>query len=434
MSTESKKRTASTSTSNPTSEGDHRKRRRNRTTQSCLNCHTSKRMCDRKRPCGRCTQLGLTGLCVYEVDDPTEREPEDESSRLIKRVAELESVIRELKNKPHPKWSKEGTSSGGKKIKPSSRKLPTIIVSEAASSSPDEIPPASPTSESVDSSDNGCLSPHARRDIGSLSPSIPASLSPSVYGDQSSDNVVDWPSPYFGAESPFSTPSPAILTPVDEQPPSHVSVSAHSPNALSQSLDLAALFSSYQSAIEYDMEISNHVDQPIQSASAKSFPPHAMGAHQMDTGHCGCLHDTTNYNILLELSLRLRKAADILGRSVNHRMGSSCLLNQRVAELDAFATTALGNIADTPLESSAASSSMHECGPSCFMAHTARQDQLSPMVLARPPQRAHASLTPAIPLPHTTPSDSWDFVPPVSNAFPTHDDTLLPWELPGNSH
>lgn len=63
-----------------TLDSDHRKRRRNRTTQSCLNCHTSKRkvrrptplspfnpiltfeassQCDRKRPCQRCIQLGL---------------------------------------------------------------------------------------------------------------------------------------------------------------------------------------------------------------------------------------------------------------------------------------------------------------------------------------------------------------------------------------
>ena len=74
------KRPLSDSTTTNTDNGDHRKRRRNRTTQSCMNCHTSKRMvltpttwppsrasslnhstpqCDRKRPCGRCTQLGL---------------------------------------------------------------------------------------------------------------------------------------------------------------------------------------------------------------------------------------------------------------------------------------------------------------------------------------------------------------------------------------
>lgn len=49
MSTDSgairKKRASSDATSSdPVPEGDHRKRRRNRTTQSCLNCHTSKRM------------------------------------------------------------------------------------------------------------------------------------------------------------------------------------------------------------------------------------------------------------------------------------------------------------------------------------------------------------------------------------------------------
>ncbi|KAF7292012.1 C6 finger domain [Mycena indigotica] len=104
--------------------GDHRKKRRNRTTQSCINCHATKRMCDRKRPCTRCTQLGLTGNCVYEVDD-RERERNalaaaadnggktdastlpalaSDVSHLRSRIAELEGVIRELKNKPHPRW------------------------------------------------------------------------------------------------------------------------------------------------------------------------------------------------------------------------------------------------------------------------------------------------------------------------------------------
>lgn len=89
---------------------DHRKRRRNRTTQSCLNCHTSKRKCDRKRPCHRCTQLGLTGLCVYEVDDPIMRGDlsADEATRLKGRVAELERLVRELRGKPSPRWIEEG--------------------------------------------------------------------------------------------------------------------------------------------------------------------------------------------------------------------------------------------------------------------------------------------------------------------------------------
>ncbi|KAJ6499242.1 hypothetical protein C8R45DRAFT_109050 [Mycena sanguinolenta] len=106
--------TAKRKTTQATSEvspDDHRKRRRNRTTQSCLNCHTTKRMCDRKRPCSRCTQLGLTGLCVYEVDNPSGKSKDhDERSRLQTRIVELEGVIRKLKNKPHPRWGAPDTN------------------------------------------------------------------------------------------------------------------------------------------------------------------------------------------------------------------------------------------------------------------------------------------------------------------------------------
>ncbi|KIY68561.1 hypothetical protein CYLTODRAFT_322407, partial [Cylindrobasidium torrendii FP15055 ss-10] len=91
-----------------------RKRRRNRTTQSCLNCHTSKRKCDRKRPCQRCIQLGLTGLCVYEIDDPALRDDPtiDETTRLRNRIAELESLVRELRGKPHPRWADSSFRDG----------------------------------------------------------------------------------------------------------------------------------------------------------------------------------------------------------------------------------------------------------------------------------------------------------------------------------
>jgi hypothetical protein len=60
--------------------------------------------------------------------------------------------------------------------------------------------------------------------------------------------------------------------------------------------------------------------------------------HTSASGHCGCLTEGSSYNVVLELSLRLRKAADILGRSAYHSLGSNCALNQRVIELDALAT------------------------------------------------------------------------------------------------
>ncbi|CAK5281726.1 unnamed protein product [Mycena citricolor] len=69
--------------------GDHRKRRRNRTTQSCLNCHATKRMCDRQRPCSRCSQLGLTSICVYQVNA---RIPSRVSSRVSEQSGALQFV------------------------------------------------------------------------------------------------------------------------------------------------------------------------------------------------------------------------------------------------------------------------------------------------------------------------------------------------------
>ncbi|WVN88344.1 uncharacterized protein L203_103549 [Cryptococcus depauperatus CBS 7841] len=78
---------------------DHRKRKRNRTIRSCVPCHNHKRKCDRKRPCGRCTALGLTGSCVYEIDEQRDmNDPEvAETDRLRRRIAELELVVRELR-------------------------------------------------------------------------------------------------------------------------------------------------------------------------------------------------------------------------------------------------------------------------------------------------------------------------------------------------
>ncbi|KAJ6486548.1 hypothetical protein C8R47DRAFT_526319 [Mycena vitilis] len=94
--------------------GDHRKRRRNRTTQSCLNCHATKRMCDRKRPsCTRCAQLCIGGNCLYEVND-TSRNAEQQSGDaiLMNRIAELEAVVRKLR-KNEPLTDQDGLSQAG---------------------------------------------------------------------------------------------------------------------------------------------------------------------------------------------------------------------------------------------------------------------------------------------------------------------------------
>jgi hypothetical protein len=56
----------------------------------------------------------LTGLCVYEIDDPALRDDPslDESTRLRNRIAELESLVRELRGKPHPRWAESTFRDG----------------------------------------------------------------------------------------------------------------------------------------------------------------------------------------------------------------------------------------------------------------------------------------------------------------------------------
>ncbi|KAJ7117633.1 hypothetical protein C8R44DRAFT_791175 [Mycena epipterygia] len=230
-------------------DGDHRKRRRNRTTQSCLNCHATKRMCDRKRPCSRCSQLGISGNCVYEVDDPNRQGKEDEGGRLTSRIAELEGVIRELKNKPHPRWLAEQSSS-------------------------DESP-SSPRSLSNTPPSSG----------GATPPDIPSWLFPT-----SSDLV------------PHVSPgTPGYMQPVPPSP--------------RPSDSLASILNAYAGLTDH-MFIRRG-------------------------GNCGCLNETACYSVVLELSLRLRRAADVLARSPSHTSNFDCCLNARIADLDTFAKNLL---------------------------------------------------------------------------------------------
>ncbi|KAJ7185435.1 hypothetical protein C8R46DRAFT_379202 [Mycena filopes] len=232
----------------PAPEGDHRKRRRNRTTQSCLNCHATKRMCDRKRPCSRCSQLGLTGNCVYEVDDPSRQGKQDEETRLISRIAELESVVRELKNKPHPRWlAEKDRSSGG--------------------------------------SDGGQSSPRSS-------------------GGPSTPNVPVWGLPPSSRSSPPNFPF------------------AQEPNQFP--------FPSYE---------KDAVESLLSMYAGLSEHMHIRGAN------CGCLSETECYNTVLELSARLRRAAEVLARSPSHA-SSTCALASRVSELDILVKNMLLSASD----------------------------------------------------------------------------------------
>ncbi|KAH9929515.1 uncharacterized protein BXZ73DRAFT_48132 [Epithele typhae] len=310
-STTASKKRAAASEKRTSGEDDHRRKRRNRPTQSCLNCHTSKRMCDRQRPCGRCTQLGLTGLCVYEVDNPSHRaNAQDEAERLKKRVAELESIIRELKNKPHPRWAHSGQGPAS---------------SEAGSPPHDSDVKAGP-STSGSSSPSSPKSPRAQR-RGTSSPSTqylePRALSSAV-------------------PSPLLTPSPGPHSPVEVyMPPGGDPM----PSLLTPEYDFSSLLASYHATgggPPMDDGFFGDMLHPLLSSTAESCSVHSDGEH------CGCLHDHASYNTVLELSLRLRRATDILSGYAKHGARSECKIHKSITDLDRFTTSALGNIVTPP--------------------------------------------------------------------------------------
>ncbi|KAI9449796.1 hypothetical protein BJY52DRAFT_1359450 [Lactarius psammicola] len=288
---------------------DHRKRRRNRTTQSCLNCHTSKRMCDRKRPCGRCTQLGITGLCVYEVDDPSQRtEAADDKTRLQKRVAELEgSFGRQLKNKPHPRWTQSSSDTY------QDQAIPFLSASVSSPCAEEH------TSKTPQGEKSGVAAPSPPPDV---------------------DNSVVVPRLI---DSPLATPEIGDA--------GTLSLSAFSPTSPGDDA-IASLLSYFTDGdLQPDTSFAELFDNTLCDVTRnEATPDTCLSQHsgqQTPLSECGCLSEVTNYQAVLELSLRLRCAAEALNRHPQHNDSSMCLLKQRIAELDVFTSNTLGNV-DTP--------------------------------------------------------------------------------------
>lgn len=74
---------------------------------------------------------------------------------------------------------------------------------------------------------------------------------------------------------------------------------------------------------------------PVNLETTQSSQP--VQSDYASVNHCGCLHEPTSYRTMLELSLGLRRATDVLGQSPGHRLGEFCPLHQRILELDSYA-------------------------------------------------------------------------------------------------
>lgn len=87
-----------------------------------------------------------------------------------------------------------------------------------------------------------------------------------------------------------------------------------------------------------DGAFDNLFDGLIRSDGLGMGNPDACAVHP-DHVHCGCLGDANSYNVVLELSLRLRRAAETLAHySKHHAASTNCQIHQRIADLDRYTT------------------------------------------------------------------------------------------------
>ncbi|CCL99743.1 uncharacterized protein FIBRA_01765 [Fibroporia radiculosa] len=292
-------------------EVDHRKRRRNRTTQSCLNCHTSKRKCDRKRPCQRCIQLGLTGLCVYEVDDPSLRDDPnvDETTRLRNRIAELESLVRELRGKPHPKWAEPNYCDGDVNEKWHSR------------SAKRTQPPYQKTRRDMELGHyDDCVPPHVSHGVKTEQP---PELPQQLYRLTAS----------FGGGGTMPPENRLASSMYYRQHPQHSGHAGLSTSAEDPSVSYPSSSSSSPMGYEQQRFVdgSSHGDQYAHVHQSYT----QISSHRTNTQSCSCSTNPAAANPLIGLTSQLRNTIQHLRQlPEHHHSEQDCLILARIFELD----------------------------------------------------------------------------------------------------
>ena len=134
--------------------------------------------------------------------------------------------------------------------------------------------------------------------------------------------------------TPRSTSAPSPQPSPSSSPDAYIDVPSHIPHGFTEH-DLSALFnpSLHQELPKPDV-LAQLIDRLASDKGPGDFD--WVSPDHTGLGHCGCANETNSYIVLLELSLRLRKASEVVGHHFKHYSGSICGLNQRITELDKF--------------------------------------------------------------------------------------------------
>lgn len=218
----------------------------------------------------------------------------------------------QLKNKPHPRWVQALNASNQKLAKWASRSQSKSENGDGQDQTNSNAP--SPPSSNSDKSEV----PSSRG--SSTKSSLDIIYQPSLSLDINNRSLS--PSTAASSQGPSS---PSLITPTDEI--SQPNIAALGSSDAPQDYDLTYMFLNYPELMGCDpvtLSDNQGKDNLYQNRSS--------------VGQCGCIREARCYHVVLELSLRLRRAAEILSRSASHHFGSSCPLYRRISELDTFAT------------------------------------------------------------------------------------------------
>jgi hypothetical protein len=212
-----------------------------------------------------------------------------------------------LKNKPHPRWIQTAAADGEKTLRKAVPKA-----SSAASSSRS-------ASEETEQFESPSILLH---------PPTPSSSRPTPLDTLNLDTL-NVPSPSS------SSSSSGLNTPLSAGSPAPVLLATADDNGY----DLTSLLSScYSGGAGLDGALGTLFDGLIQSDGLGIADPERCVIHP-ETAHCGCLAEAGIYNVVLELSLRLRRAAETLVHySKHHTSSTPCQIHRRIADLDRYTT------------------------------------------------------------------------------------------------
>ncbi|KAG6889498.1 hypothetical protein C0995_000664 [Termitomyces sp. Mi166 len=251
-----------------------------------------------------------TGLCVYEIDDPALRDDPslDENTRLKNRIAELESLVRELRGKPHPRWADSSFRDGDPNEKWHSRATKCAPVHKRRGSSPERtngravLPSLSP------------IKTEPVNDTSSQLYRFSASPAPPARYHSFQNDVRSPPSSSYENEHPPYPPNNSNYHP-----------SSGSPSAYHAPLHSNSVPSSYSDGGSYTL-----------SGSDDGNSYHSGHGDQYSSSHplCSCRTSPGSSLAYISLAQQLQASLSSLRQYSPHPPNTSCIIYRRIVELN----------------------------------------------------------------------------------------------------